>query len=103
MKSKINYVIIVSNDGEGTESLLEMLKDFSSSVKTDIAKNSKQLSMLVTKKLPVLIVILAKKPGDGETSFLSKIRKNKKMDKIPVLIYPVLPDKQDFLGFLRQL
>jgi hypothetical protein len=44
-----------------------------------------------------------KKSENVYAGFLGKIRKNKKMDKIPVLIYPVLPDKKDFGVILKEL
>jgi CheY-like chemotaxis protein len=103
MKSKIKYIILVSDNNEGTELLLEMMNEIARTVKTDIVKSFTQLFSLVAKKLPELIIMHFKKPGDGYSNFLAKIRKNKKMDKIPVLIYPVLPEKQDLLGFLKQL
>lgn len=103
MKSKKKYIILVSDDREGTELLLEKIKEITRTVKADIAHSFRQLSLLVAKKLPDLIIMHFKEPGNGDASFLTKIRKNKKMDKIPVLIYPVLPDKLDILGFLKQL
>jgi hypothetical protein len=103
MKTKISYIILVSDDKEGTAKLLELIKEITRSMKTDIAQNFRQLSLLIAKKLPDLIIMHFKKSENGYAAFLGKIRKNKKMDKIPVLIYPVLPDKKDFGEILKHL
>jgi len=103
MLSKIKYIILVSDDEANASLLLDIIKGIARSVQSDVAKNFRQLSALLKKKLPDLIIIHFKKPGGRYGNWPGKLRKNDGIDKIPILIYPALPQKKELSDLLKQL
>jgi len=103
MRSKLRYIILVSDNDERADIMTKLIKEISSSVKIDLAQSFRQLTLLIAKKLPDLIVMHFRRSDNGYAGFLGKVRKNKKLDKVPVLIYPNLPDNKEFTALLKQL
>ena len=102
MKTKTRYIILISEDLQGAAFLLELIKGITRSIKTDIANNFKELTELIAKKLPDLIVMHFKDSSEAYSGFMMKFRQNARMDRIPVLIFSALPDKEEFHDLLRQ-
>ena len=92
MPGKIKHIILVCTDMQEAARFQLLLRDIHSPAHVTVADTTAGLFALLRKNRPAILVL---RPDDtcGGSTVLMEIRKHQRFDKIPIVVFPLAPDK----------
>jgi len=87
MKRKLEKIILFCDKAMHAKLVINLIQKTAKNIQISLAANFRQLSSLLREKIPDLILIHTLKPENRQKTIISRLRKNKAADHIPVLIY----------------
>lgn len=95
MKFPGKYIIIVCDDPQRSEVARRLFQETGNDAGIDVAHNAHELSVLLKARTPHLIVVHLVSDGERYITYLKTLREDMAIDHVPILVYPVLPDKAE--------
>lgn len=102
MQARIKHILLVCSDARESTLLQDLISNLYATVHITVAATSAQLAKQFPRITPDLIIIRADSEEKNTPRFLEKIRKNKKLDDIPVFVYTSMPGKKDLHNLLKK-
>jgi CheY-like chemotaxis protein len=101
MQAKIKNILLVCSDARESGLLQELFSQLAASIHITVAANGRELSALLKESTPDLIVMRMDNKKEGNQRLLNVIRKNERLDEIPVFVYTAVPGKKDLQRLLK--
>ena len=101
MPTKIKNILLVCSDARELDLLQEFFSQAAAAVHLTVADNSRRLAHYLKENTPDLIIMRMDKSGEGNNRFLNVIRKNARLDEVPLFVYTTMPGIKELQGLLK--